>query len=218
MARQRGLALGWVAVVLLSVMTGCPAPMVQGQRDPTLPRIVPSSLRIPNNIARLAVLYPPTSNRMVAEAYSQLDGAAFQLKEDRPSLQIVDRSNLPTLLQEADFQYSGMVSDESAVKLGRVLGVDSVLLYRIEGPSLRDWIFAQYSGSLPPFVLISKIIRVETAEIVYHNVVSASVEKPAKRYFRKPLLFSESQFQPSLYAALDRGVAQTVADLRHAFR
>lgn len=69
--------------------------------------------------------------------------AAFQLKTNRPNLRIIDRSQMPASVAEQRFQVGGLVSEESAVRIGRMLGVDSVLIYRIDGPTLRERFFAQ---------------------------------------------------------------------------
>ena len=97
------------------------------------------------------MLYPKTYSRELLDAYARLEGAVFQLKEQRPFLRIVDRFDLPTLRGEQRFQLGGAVSDESAIRLGRLLGVDSVLFFRIEGPNFRDQVFAKFYGDLPPF-------------------------------------------------------------------
>jgi hypothetical protein len=152
-------------------------------------------------------LYPKTYDRELIEAYSRLEGAVFQLKERRPNLRIVDRFNLDTVLGEQRFQVAGLVSDEYAVRLGRLLGVDGIVLYRIEAPSLRDRFVARYGygaeNGAAGFVITSKIIMVETAEVVFHNVVTSRVEPGPSPVFR---------------IALDLGIVQTAGDLLHAFR
>ena len=169
---------------------------------------VPSFLIVPITVERLAVLYPRTYNRKLMDAYAQLAGAAFQLKASRPSLRIIERFDLPAIHSEQRFQLSGAVSDETVLSVGRLLGVDSVLLYQIEGPNVRDRILAKLYGELPPFTVTSKVIRVESAEVVYFNVVTV------------PVVHTDSDdfLQPLSHVALDRGIAQTIADLQHAFR
>ena len=49
---------------------------------------------------------------------------------------------MPAIIAEQRFQVEGLVSEESAVRIGRMLGVDSVLMYRIDGSTLRDRFFA----------------------------------------------------------------------------
>lgn len=209
-----GTAHKSVALLLFSALAGCQAAPSAPLR-PLVWQTVPPELRVPINVERLAVLHPKTYNRLVVDAYARLAGATFWLKEQRPSLRILERFDLPAIRHEQRFQLSGAVSDESALSVGRLLGVDSVLLYRIEEPSVRDRVLAKLYGDLPPFTVTSKIIMVESGEVVYHNVVTAPIARP---HLLVPHFFSDPEMDHQLRAALDRGVVQTVADLRHAFR
>jgi hypothetical protein len=173
------------------------------------------ALAIPSDVQRMAVLYPRGANSEWSSAYSRLEGAAFQLKAYRPTLRIIDRSNIPTVFTEQRFQTGGLVSDESAVRIGQMLGVDSVLIYRIDGPTLRDRFWARQHQDLPPITVTSKIIRVESAEVVYLNVVTARVdEADGSRW----LLSDNVDYQRWSREALDRGIMQTVVDLQRAFQ
>jgi hypothetical protein len=213
-ARRFGVSGNSIGLFLLLLVVACqtapPATSVSLVR-----KTIHSSLQIPLNVERLAVLYPKTYSRELLDAYARLEGAVFQLKEQRPFLRIVDRFDLPTLRGEQRFQLGGAVSDESAIRLGRLLGVDSVLFFRIEGPNFRDQVFAKFHGDLPPFTVMSKIILVESAEVVFHNVVTSPVERSRGP---TPFFYSDLRVEPQVRAALDRGVVQTIADLSHAFR
>ncbi len=213
MIRQWGPAHKSVALFLLSALAGCqaapPAPL-----RPLVWQTVPPELRVPIHVERLTVLYPRTYNRLIMDAYGRLAGATFRLKEQRPSIRILERVDLPAIQYEQYFQLSGAVSDESALSVGRLMGVDSVLLYRIEEPSVRDRVHAKLYSDLPPFTVTSKIIMVESGEVVYHNVVTAPI---ARAHLPVPHFFSDPEMDQHFRAALDRGVAQTVADLRRAF-
>ncbi|WP_447972728.1 hypothetical protein [Nitrospira sp. Kam-Ns4a] len=215
MAGEKQLALTAVGVALSCLFQGCQLWEPRAEPSANVTSSLSPASRIPEHIARLAVVYPHTTDRDVAAAYLRLAGATFLLKTQRPSLQIVERSDLSALLDEQRLQMGGRVSDRTAVRLGRFLGADGVLLYRIEGPNLRDRVFAKYSGDLPPFLFTSKIIMVESAEVVFYNVVVAQVEGVDPR---SSLFFSESRVQPLIRAALDRGVDRTAADLWRAFR
>ena len=67
------------------------------------------------------------------------------------------------------FQVWGLVSEDSGVRIGQMLGVDSVLIYRIERPTLRERFFGRWHRGLSLMTITSKIIRAEYGEIVYHN-------------------------------------------------
>ena len=215
MARWRSAAHHSVVLVLLCGVVGCQSGHPQVVAAPTLQHTVPASLQVPATVQRLAVLHPKTSSRELRDAYARLEGAAFLLKEQRPSLRIVDRSYLSQILDEQRFQAGGSVSDVTAIRVGRLLGVDSVLLYDIEGPTRRDWLFARYHDDVPPYVVTSKVILVESAEVVFHNVVTAQVDEQDGNTSRN---FDSAALSRVSRAILDRGVVQTIEDLRHAFR
>jgi hypothetical protein len=169
---------------------------------------------VPHDVHRIAVLYPQSTNVEWTQAYHRLEGETFSLKVHRPELMIIDRVNLPILLGEHRLQLTGAVADDSAIHIGRLLGVDSVLIYRIEGPSLRDRLWARRASDLPPVSVTSKLIRVESAEVLYHRVIIAPIEKLSA--------WTESMAESQDYQrlsrdALDRGIMQTVVELGRAF-
>lgn len=170
----------------------------------------PTAVQLPFTIERLAILYPEPSDRKLMNAYLRLEGGTFQLKELRPTLKLVERFDLRRILDEQRFEQSQGVSDDTAVHLGRLLGVDSVVLYRVEGPSARDRALASVMGELPPVVVVTKIIKVEDGEVVFLNAVTVPIKTAHGELF-----FSTDA---PIQTALDRGVTQTIADLRYAFR
>ncbi len=194
----------WMALLLLAAtVAGCQGTPVRPFASHTLAPIT----QVPLTIERLAVLYPRTYNREFLNAYSLLAGSAFQLKTQRPSLRIVERLDLPAIHGEQRFQLNGDVSDIGAIRVGRLLGADSILLYHIDGPGLRDLILAKLYGDARPFTVTSKVIRVESAEVLYHNVVTV------------PIPTSDDDLQQPLFRmALQQGIAQTIADLQRAFQ
>lgn len=170
---------------------------------------VPSGLHVPLSIQRLAILYSEPSDRRFMNAYLRLEAGTFQLKELRPDLKLLERSDLRRLLDEQRFELSHGVSDDTAVHLGRLLGVDSVVLYRVEGPSARDRALASVVGGLPPVVVVTKILNMEDGEVVFLNAVTLHVETSTDQSF--------SSMESLIQTALDRAVRQAIADLRHAF-
>jgi hypothetical protein len=166
------------------------------------------ALQVPHSVERLAVLYPRSYQREFMNAYAQLAGAAFQLKESRPWLQIVERFDLPIIHGEHRYQSTGAVSDATAMHLGRGLGVDSILLFSIDGPTLRDRMLARMHGAYTPFTVVSKVIRVESAEVVFLNVVTIPVPHDGHDDLVRPVSLD----------ALGKGITKTIRDLQHAFR
>lgn len=144
-------------------------------------------------------------------AYTRLEGAAFQLKSQRASLKIVDRSDRDIILSEQVLQSGGTINETTATHVGKILGADSVLLFHIDFPSLRDRMMARMLGDLPPIVMTSKIISIESGEVIYHDVVTVPIEKVD----RETPFYS---MNPNLQTALTHGVLRTVEDLEEAFR
>jgi hypothetical protein len=195
---------------LLMIVTGCQAGLpVSPLPGPSLM----SPLMIPRDVQRIAVLYPKSPSADMADAYNRLEGATFQLKMHRPDLKIVDRFHLPIVMEEHRFQLAGAVADDSAIRIGRVLGVDSVLIYRIDGPSNRDRMWARSHRDLPPVTVTSKVIRVESAEVLYHRVVVARIEDSSSWGWS---LMDNMDYQRLSREAIERGIMQTVSELGRA--
>ena len=211
---RRGSTVQMVGILSMAVLIAS-CSNVTTQTPPMLGfRSASRLLPIPTTVQRIVVLYPRGEAPEWSSAYSRLEGAAFQLRAFRPNLRIIDRSHIPVIVAEQRFQVGGLVSEESAVRIGRMLGVDSVLIYRIDGPTLRDRFFARTPRDLPPVIITSKIIRVESGEVVYHNVVTARVDETEASGWS---LSDNVDYQRWSREAVDRGVIQTVDDLCHAF-
>lgn len=203
-----------VNILTMAVLAaGCTAPTTQMTSTSSF-RDTSPMLPIPADVQRVAVLYPRSESPDWASAYGRLEEAAFELKLSRPELRIIDRSHMPSIVSEQRYQVSGLVSEESAVRIGQMLGVDSVLIYRIDGPTLRDRFFARKDRDLPPVTITSKIIRVESGEVVYHNVVSARADEPERSAWS---LSDNVDYHRWSREALDRSIRQTVDDLHRAF-
>src|SRR5262245_34428054 len=211
---RRGSVVQTVGILSIAVlMASCSN--VTTQTPPVLGfHSAPPMLPIPTNVQRMVVLYPRGEAPEWSSAYRRLEGAAFQLRAFRPNLRIIDRSHIPAIVAEQRFQVGGLVSEESAVRIGQMLGVDSVLIYRIDGPTLRDRFLARTHRDLPSVIITSKIIRVESGEVVYHNVVTARVDETEESGWS---LSDNLDYQRWSREAVDRGVIQTVDDLCHAF-
>lgn len=169
---------------------------------------------VPADVRRIAVFYPRSSNQDYSEAYRRLEGAAFRLKGYRSALRIVDRFHLPTVMTELRFQSGGAVTDDSVLRIGQWLGADSVLLYSIEGPTLRDRFMAQRPSHIRPITVTTKIIRVESAEVVYHNVVIARLDDQSDGDWS---LTDHTDYHQLSRDALERSIDQTMVDLQRAF-
>src|ERR1044072_7174310 len=142
-----------VLFLLGVTLVGCQSSSLPAASFLVVQTIGQSSLSIPGNVQRIAVFYPRSSNPDFLDAYQRL-----------------------AIITEQRFQVAGAVGDESAVRIGHLLGVDSVLLYSIDGPTLRDRLFAPLTSQLRPIPVTTKIVRVESAEVIYLNVVTVRMD------------------------------------------
>ena len=210
----RVMCRGGFVLLIAVALAGCQSSSLPAA-SPLSVRTIGPTVTIPGNVQRIAVFYPRSSNPDFLAAYQRLEGATFQLKGQRPTLKVVDRFHLLTLITEQRLQVTGAVADDSAVRIGHLLGVDSVLLYSIDGPTLRDRLFARGPSQVGPITVTTKIIRVESAEVVYFNVVTARMDDEARWDWS---LSDRWDYNHLSQAALERGIAQTVFDLQRAFQ
>ncbi|HEY6084694.1 MAG TPA: hypothetical protein VIU63_04825 [Nitrospira sp.] len=175
----------------------------------------PSDFPVPQYVRRIVVWYPSTWEQESAYGYGRLEQAAFQLKRQRPWIKIVDRQNMQPLTDEQRLQLSGRVADDSVVRIGKWLGADTMVLFRIDMPTWRERTLARFHGRMTPFVVSSKVISVETGEVLYHDIVSA-VPVPASGEWTD--YASDHELQPALRSALDQALSASIAHLTQSFR
>ena len=207
------ISRGGIVFLMALTLAGCKSSSLP-TASPLVVRTIGQSLSVPGVVQRIAVFYPRSSNPDFLDAYQRLEGATFQLKGQRPTLKVVDRFHLLAVISEQRFQIAGAVADDGAVRIGHVLGVDSVLLYSIDGPTLRDRLFARVPNQVRPITVTTKIIRVESAEVVYLNVVTARMDDEGGWDWSPS---DNWDYQRLSRAALERGITQTVSDLQRAF-
>jgi hypothetical protein len=158
-----------VVTLLLHVACRANPPMeMAATSDPTSASLA----SIPITVNRLAIWYPRTFEKDVAYGYARLEQAIFQGKKHRPWLRILERRDLEALKNERGLHLTGEVSDETAISIGKWLGADSVVLFHIDGPSWRERMLARIQETMPPFTVLSKIIAVESGEVLYHDIVT----------------------------------------------
>lgn len=202
------------SILSLSLDTGCrpPTPIAV---DPMPLELMTTDPAVPQHVRRLAVWYPRTGEQDLAYGYSRLEEATFQLKRQRSWIKIVDRHNLEQMTDEQRFQLSGRVADDSAVRVGRWIGADSMVVFRIEGPTWRERLLARMYGKMPPFVVSSKIVSLESGEVLYHDVVTAT---PIPLSGEWSDYASDHELHPAMHAALDQALSTAILHLHRSFR
>jgi hypothetical protein len=215
-ARTRHVVRMATAVAILSAwsLTACrlsPSGSVGDFSD----QLVPEPERVPSHITRLAVWYPSTEDRDVAYGYMKLEQATVHLKKRRSGIRIVARRYLETVRDEQRLQVSGRVADDSAMHIGRWLGADSLVMFQIDQPRWRDRLLARYSERMAPVVVSSKIIAVETGEVLYYDIVRIMPVRPPGKWERYG---SDAELQATLRASLDHAVSVAITHLDQSFR
>ena len=202
------------AMVSLWIETACrPTPHVA--LDQASANLAMIGFPVPQHVRRLAVWYPSTSEQYVAYGYSRLEQAAFQLKTQRSWIKIVERRNIEPLTDEQRLQLSGRVGDDGAVRVGKWLGADSMVLFRIDMPTWRERFLARFYGRMPRCVVSSKIISVESGEVLYHDIVTTMPVPPSGEWSDYA---SDYELQPALRSALDHALSIAIAHLNQSFR
>jgi hypothetical protein len=212
--RKRAVIVAVAALISLGSQTGC-RPTLGFAVDQIIVDPVIMSEPVPQHVRRLAVWYPRTSEQEMTYGYSRLEQATFQLKKQRSWIKIVERRDIGRLTDEQRWQLSGLVGDDSAVRIGRWLGADSMVLFRIEGPTMRERMLARFYGRMPPFVVSSKIISVESGEVLYHDIVTAMAVPPSGEWSDYA---SDYELQPAMRSAVDHAVSLAIVHLHQSFR
>jgi hypothetical protein len=176
---------------------------------------LPSIPVISQDVRRVAVLYPPTQERDLAFGYAKLEQAVLHIARQRPWVRVLDRRHLLAVTIEQRMQLSVRFSDDGAVHLGRLLGADSIIVFHIDGPSWRDRLLARMYGTMPPVAITSKVVQVETGELLYHDMV---IRTPVPASHGWDTYASDFELQPLLRASLELGLAEAIDNLRQAFR
>jgi len=202
------------AILAFGAATGC-------RSAPTLadePPVAHSSLMnvsVPPEVRRLAVWYPRTIERDVAYAYAKLEQATVHLKKQRSWIQIVERRSMEPLTNEQRFQVSGAIADESAVRLGRWIGADAMVLFQIDVPTWRERLLARFHGTMPPLAVSSKVVSVESGEVLYYDLVTTM---PVPRSGGWSDYASDYDLQPPLSLALEQALSLAIAHLHQSFQ
>lgn len=202
------------ATLCLSALVGC-------RTDPAyvpevLPRTVNSDVpSISQQVRFVAVFHPLSTDGDIANGYEQLEQAVFQVTRQRPWVRVLDRHQLATVTGEQRLQLSARFSDAGAVHVGRMLGADSIVVFHIDGPSWRDRMLARIHGTLPPVVVSSKVVQVETGEILYHDMV---IRRPVPDSHGADAYSMDFELQPLLRSSLEQSLSEAIGHLTEAFR
>lgn len=164
--------------------------------------------------SKLALVHEFEGNENEAAVGDMLQDGLFRLKRYYPSLTLVERSQVHDLQKELAFQHSGRVRDEEVVRLGRMMGVDYVGIYHLDEV---DSVFSRFDSrafiETWPVLVLFKIVRVESGEVVFSCVgrVSTEVRRIVSEgeinvISRDAFLSAAKRVQGCLWEAAEKGV------------
>lgn len=114
-------------------------------------------------IQRLAVipLDGPADDRVT----SWLDLTLNFLRSRHPQLVLVEREALQAITQEVGIQYTGRVDDDTTVRIGKLVGADSLLTYRLTVPE----------GNVPASASFElRLLSVESGTTLFRQITTAT--------------------------------------------
>lgn len=136
------------------------------------PVFLPPPIVVP--VSRLAVI--PLAESASGNVAVLLDTALNILRTRHPQLVLVER-DLQPVLDELHLQYSGRVDDETAVRVGRLTGVDTILVYRID-PMPAVTSETASASTVPDASFEIRLIQVESGHVLFRQTAIAVVDLP----------------------------------------
>ena len=131
---------------------------------------------ISNNVKRIAIL--PLSESLGTGVPAQLDYTVAFIRALRPEMVFVDRQSIEKVTEELRLQYSGRVDDETSKRVGRMVGADTLLLYRILPFDKARASLVQLSGGTISGGIDVRLIEVETGASPFRQTVTAQTFFP----------------------------------------
>jgi len=147
-----------------------------------------SNLTFSQNLPRIAVVgITSTAPGYIRRSDSPLSQGATDLMVNAllnsNRFRVFERAKLDDILQEQDFQhFSGLVEQTTAVKLGKMIGVDAILTGNITNISFKKGVGFKIGPlkvrkSYAKVVMTIRIIDVTTGEILYSTVQEEEASK-----------------------------------------
>ena len=143
---------------------------------------------------------------LLNQAYDRLESETWHVLSEQAGVQVLERRNLDVVRQEQYRQQLYAMDEETAVRIGRLVGAKGVMFYQIRMPSWRDRFIVE--EELLPITLGGRLLEVETGTVLWSQTVTVSPSDcPSSRCWwgGKP--------QATLWPTLKEGIDQLVDDL-----
>lgn len=104
------------------------------------------------------------------ELTASIPGIMIDALQKTQSFRLIERTRLETVLKELNLNYSGMMDEDNAKKVGKQLGVDALLIGNLSSVKFsksKQTIFIMWTeGQKTEVVLDTRLVNVETGEII----------------------------------------------------
>jgi len=182
-------------LLLMSLLFACSIPAVCAASPDT-------KAELP--FRRIAVL-PFESWNDFASGKTLSDYMVLYITREIPEVMVVERFDLQKIMREQKLSQSGAISPETAISIGKILGVDALMTGKI---TTLDTILSD-QGSI---TAVCRIIDTSTGQVLWSGKAYASL-KP------RLLIFDRSYKSPMETAEhlLDQIALQSVEQLKHRF-
>lgn len=127
-------------------------------------------------VSRIAVL--PLSENFGTDVPAQLDYAVGFIRALRPEIIFVERESLDKIADELHLQYSGRIDDETTKRVGKMVGADTLLLYKIIPVDKTRTSLVQSSGGTVSGGVEVHLIQVEMGTSLFRQTVTAKTFFP----------------------------------------
>jgi hypothetical protein len=132
-----------------------------GLQVSVIPVFMPPTISpLPQRLAVLPVA-GTTDNRVI----SWLDLTLNFVRTRHPQLVLVEREDLRTVLDEVGIQYTGRVDEDTTIRVGKLVGADSLLTYRLAISGSGEPISASFE---------LRLLKVESGITVFRQIASST--------------------------------------------
>lgn len=132
--------------------------------------------RISVRVHRIAVV--PLSAISGNEVPSYIDFAVNFIRQRQPGLMLVERDAMGKIVEEALIQHSGRIDDETTVRIGKMIGADSLLTYRIEPIDVSALPRIRASGGAVVGSVEIRVIQIEKGLALFRQLSTATTLLP----------------------------------------
>ena len=143
---------------------------------------------------------------LLHQAYDRLESKTWQIISNQGGVQVLERRNLEVVRKEQHLQRLYAMDEESAVRIGRLVGAQGVLIYRIRLPSWRDRFLVD--EEILPITFGGRLLEVETGTVLWSETVtltSSDCESSRCWFGGKP--------RATLWPTIKEGIDQLVGKL-----